>query len=155
MPALQVRDFPDALYDQLKASAKEDHRSISQQTVAAVEQFLALRQRESDRDAVSVFEIPPNVRAASERVRSVDPFNPFLGTGLEIEPEEVIEARKEKRRRLRKHIAELSEKWQGPMPTAEEVAQMIREDRDRRSDDVLSQMEEYLEQRRKDDNDSA
>ena len=40
MPALQVRDFPDELYAQLKESATADHRSIAQQTIVAVEHFL-------------------------------------------------------------------------------------------------------------------
>ena len=40
MPALQVRDFPDDLYEQLKASAASQHRSIAQQTIVAVEQML-------------------------------------------------------------------------------------------------------------------
>ena len=33
MPALQVRDFPDDLYAELKNCAAEEDRSISQQTV--------------------------------------------------------------------------------------------------------------------------
>ena len=40
MPALQVRDFPDDLYEQLKEYAASQHRSIAQQTVVAVEQML-------------------------------------------------------------------------------------------------------------------
>ena len=41
MPALQVREFPDDLYEQLKAYAASQHRSIAQQTIVAVEQMLA------------------------------------------------------------------------------------------------------------------
>lgn len=41
MPALQVRDFPDELYEQLKAYAASQHRSVAQQTIVAVEQMLA------------------------------------------------------------------------------------------------------------------
>ena len=40
MPALQVRDFPDDLYEQLKEYAASQHRSIAQQTIVAVEQML-------------------------------------------------------------------------------------------------------------------
>ena len=40
MPALQVRDFPDELYEQLKAYAASQHRSVAQQTIVAVEQML-------------------------------------------------------------------------------------------------------------------
>ena len=38
MPALQVRDFPDDLYERLKACAALEHRSVAQQTVALVEE---------------------------------------------------------------------------------------------------------------------
>ncbi|MEG0790172.1 MAG: argininosuccinate lyase [Gordonibacter sp.] len=41
MPALQVRDFPDDLYEQLKSYAASQHRSIAQQTIVAVEEMLA------------------------------------------------------------------------------------------------------------------
>lgn len=40
MPALQVRDFPADLYEQLKTSSERNHRSMAQQTVAFVEQGL-------------------------------------------------------------------------------------------------------------------
>ena len=50
MPALQVRDFPATLYDELKECAARNHRSIAQQTIIAVEEMLAeasaLRQEE-------------------------------------------------------------------------------------------------------------
>lgn len=41
MPALQVRDFPDDLYEQLKERAREEHRSIAQQTIVCVEDYLS------------------------------------------------------------------------------------------------------------------
>lgn len=41
MPALQVRDFPATLYDELKECAARNHRSIAQQTIIAVEEMLA------------------------------------------------------------------------------------------------------------------
>lgn len=40
MPALQVRDFPEELYEQLKDCAKREHRSIAQQTVACVDWYV-------------------------------------------------------------------------------------------------------------------
>lgn len=45
MPALQVRDFPDHMYEELKAAAQRDHRSIAQQTIYAVEQYLKAQRR--------------------------------------------------------------------------------------------------------------
>ena len=40
MPALQVRDFPQTLYEQLRDFAQANHRSIAQQTIAAVDQMI-------------------------------------------------------------------------------------------------------------------
>lgn len=40
MPALQVREFPDDLYEQLKQYAASQHRSMAQQTIVAVEQMI-------------------------------------------------------------------------------------------------------------------
>lgn len=40
MPALQVREFPDELYEELRAYAALHHRSMAQQTVAAVDQLI-------------------------------------------------------------------------------------------------------------------
>lgn len=40
MPALQVRDFPDDLYEKLKEYAQCNHRSVAQQTIVAVEHML-------------------------------------------------------------------------------------------------------------------
>lgn len=40
MPALQVRDLPQSLYDELSLRAKREHRSMAQQTVVAIEQHL-------------------------------------------------------------------------------------------------------------------
>lgn len=40
MPALQVRDFPDALYEDLREYAVRHHRSMAQQTVDAVDRLI-------------------------------------------------------------------------------------------------------------------
>ena len=40
MRPLQVRDFPDVLYAELRERAKREHRSIAQQTIVAVETYL-------------------------------------------------------------------------------------------------------------------
>ena len=41
MPALQVRDFPEELYEELRLCAQREHRSIAQQAVVAVQKYLA------------------------------------------------------------------------------------------------------------------
>ena len=38
---MQVREFPDELYDELKEYAASQHRSMAQQVIVAVEQMLA------------------------------------------------------------------------------------------------------------------
>ena len=40
MPALQVREFPEELYEELRAYAALHHRSMAQQTVAAVDRMI-------------------------------------------------------------------------------------------------------------------
>lgn len=40
MPALQVRDLPQDLYDKLKYRAEREHRSLAQQTIVAIEEHL-------------------------------------------------------------------------------------------------------------------
>ena len=44
MPALQVRDCPSDLYEELKSVAVQENRSISQQTIFILREFLAQRQ---------------------------------------------------------------------------------------------------------------
>ena len=41
MTALQVRDFPEELYGELREVAKREHRSIAQQTIIAVQAYLS------------------------------------------------------------------------------------------------------------------
>lgn len=43
MPALQVKDFPDDLYEELRQCAEEECRSISQQTLYILKGFLQFR----------------------------------------------------------------------------------------------------------------
>lgn len=50
MTALQVRDFPDGLYERLKAYASAQCRSVSQQTVIAVREMLQ-KANDDDSDA--------------------------------------------------------------------------------------------------------
>lgn len=40
MPALQVRDFPSPLYEDLREYAAANHRSMAQQTIEAVHQMI-------------------------------------------------------------------------------------------------------------------
>ncbi len=42
MPALQVRDFPEDLYEELKECAEREHRSIAQQTTFILDRYLRI-----------------------------------------------------------------------------------------------------------------
>ncbi|MBQ9043773.1 MAG: argininosuccinate lyase [Eggerthellaceae bacterium] len=150
MPALQVRDFPDDLYERLKAAAAKNHRSIAQQTVAFVEAQLNQEDAKSAAILAPDFSVPfvtPNVREASARARDVGAFDWLRD--FEEEPEEVIEARRKKRRQLREQAKELSKAWIGPKPTADQIAEMIREEREARTDRIMQIAEEYHEEMRK------
>ena len=59
MPALQVRDLPPQVYEDLKTCAEEEHRSIAQQALVAIEDYLARRKREKEVQAVVDAGIPP------------------------------------------------------------------------------------------------
>lgn len=59
MPALQVRDFPSDLYEELKLSAEQDHRSIAQQTIALINDSLRNARAQSTTPAISTHRMPP------------------------------------------------------------------------------------------------
>jgi hypothetical protein len=47
MPALQVKDCPDKTYELLRECSARENRSISQQTLTIIEQYLGLRAPET------------------------------------------------------------------------------------------------------------
>lgn len=120
MPALQVRDFPDELYEELKTYAASQHRSIAQQTIVAVEQMLASNKASHYWDGAELHRV----------VRPAPSFS------FDTEAERA--ARIEKRKAL---FAEMKKiKWKGPKPTADEIVEMIHEgrrERDRQLSDTL------------------
>ena len=161
MPALQVRDFPEELYEELRAYAEANHRSIAQQTIACVESELRRNRMREASSEQAVWDIsgadgahsvnggpngrgvpiPPNVREAVAGTRSVDPFRWMKA--FEIESEEEREARRAKWEKLRSRFAEMDKHWKGPKPTCEEIAQMIREDRDERANRIIGNVAAY------------
>ena len=48
MPPLQVKDFPADVYERLRQCAREENRSISQQTLTIIEDYLNMRDSGSD-----------------------------------------------------------------------------------------------------------
>ena len=120
MPALQVRDFPDELYERLRVFAAANHRSIAQQTISCVESTLSRSGQSSDVD------IPPNMKDASRRARAVDPWV----SALETEPSAAAQERLAKRRASFEAASAIS--WRGQKPTPDEIAHMVRKERESR-----------------------
>jgi len=76
MPALQVRDFPEELYEELRVFAQQEHRSIAQQTIVAVQDYLT-RQKADDepsRKASAYIDHRERRRKVIERINSLPPF---------------------------------------------------------------------------------
>lgn len=127
MPALQVREFPEDLYDRLRASAERGRRSIAQQTIVAVEQMLA---REAATGA-SVNSEPGWEDAALSRA-----WPSFGGPGY-CRPDADCgrDVRIAKRERLFRESDGL--RWSGDDPSAEEIVRMVREGRDDRAGRII------------------
>lgn len=110
MPALQVRDFPDELYEQLKAYAASQHRSVAQQTIVAVEQMLAHPEASHCWDGERLY-------------RAVRPQ-------FDFDTEEERATRIEKRKRLFAEMDKVA--WKKPKPASDEIVAMVREGREER-----------------------
>ncbi len=71
MPTLQVRDLPEDVYLQLKERARRENRSISQQTISILQEYLEINPSPKSRrkevlETIDQFEIP------SETANSID-----------------------------------------------------------------------------------
>lgn len=129
MPALQVRELPEDLYEQLKESARRERRSLAQQTTVLLRRGLAA----GEAPAASDGEVWPE-RGGETRRRGGGGV--YLGADLPAERERRIAMRKE----LFRAIDEIP--WQRPPLTAEEIVAMIREDRDHgHNDDYVALLE--------------
>lgn len=126
MPALQVRDFPDDLYEQLKEYAARQHRSIAQQTIVAVEQMLATSNATHYWDGDVLYRV----------VRSRPDYD----------TEEERAARIEKRKKLFAEIDAME--WKGPKPTSDEIVAIVHEGREERTRTTLEACGFYEEAER-------
>lgn len=119
MPALQVRDFPDELYEQLKAYAASQHRSVAQQTIVAVEQMLAHPEASHYWNGERLY-------------RAVRPIPDF-------DTEEERAARIEKRKKLIAEIEKLPKvEVPADFPDTVELIRQGREERDERIDAMIA-----------------
>lgn len=57
MANLQVRDIDDRLYEALKRRAEMEHRSVSQEVVLLIENYLAYDNKESERKTLGFLEL--------------------------------------------------------------------------------------------------
>lgn len=120
MPALQVRDFPDELYEQLKTYAASQHRSVAQQTIVAVEQMLADANASHYWDGATLRRAAPKPRI------------------FECDTAVARAARIKKRKELFAEIRKCD--WGGPAPTSEDIVALVHEgrrERDRQMSDTL------------------
>ncbi len=109
MPALQVRDFPDELYERLKEYAELNHRSIAQQTIVAVEQMIATDNKNPHRKDRS--SQPPSQR-------------PHFSLNSEVE----CARRAKKRKDVFARADQI--RWKNTMPTDEKIVSMVHEGRE-------------------------
>ena len=116
MPALQVRDFPDDLYERLKEYAADQHRSVAQQTIVAVEQMLARADE-------------PGYHWDGERLRCPRPR--YFDFDTEA-------ARAERAKRRKELFAEIRKLPKFDVPDGfPDAAEMIRQDREERVNHIL------------------
>ena len=76
MPPLQVKDCPADVYERLRACAQEENRSISQQTLTIIEDFLDMR------DGLKTASETRSTRMRPSSVREVDDTD-YLARRLE------------------------------------------------------------------------
>lgn len=118
MPALQVRDFPEELYNQLRSCAAEQDRSISQQTTYVLRRFLEGYQQGMAEE-----------QAAGAARGAV--LGSVVGSGARIE----------RRRRNLMRLEASFEGESGPdsLPSSVDMIREMREERDERLLSLLSQ----------------
>lgn len=113
MPALQVKDFPDDLYEELRECAAQECRSVSQQTIYGLREFLRMHK-------------------AYQSVKNALWAAPYVTDLLEEEEEQERLERARKRHELLERIRE-----RGPVnipadfPSAAEIIREMREERTR------------------------
>ena len=141
MPAIQVRDFSEEAYAQIKAEAKANGRSITQQTKYIVMQYLEQRRRMDaedaegngcavdDMQAMANADVQPPVQV---RFQPADPYVPPRGSypnPRHVEDEAVVAARVARRKAVLDRIASRN---YPPSVYEIDAVQIVREMRDER-----------------------
>lgn len=129
MPPLQVRDMPQDLYESFKEITELEHRSLAQQTIVALEYYL---KNHEIRDG----------KVVEKNTTARQPFVPFERDGVTYmtDPNETPEERKARLTALFDHINSLP-KLNLPegFPS---VVEMLREEREARTDRILKAVKE-------------
>lgn len=110
MPALQVRDLPQDVYDDLKAQAEQEHRSMSQQTIVLLQQALQAGKQSAQQ------------QVGARRVSYEDSL-----AGWRYPPDETREERIERRKRLFAQIDAMPKiELPDDFPTSEQIVREMR-----------------------------
>lgn len=111
MPALQVREFPEDLYEDLKAYAAQQHRSMAQQTIVAVQEMLSATPR------------PLAPCSSPSRI-------------IRFEPPAERQERIARRKAIFEQLSRIA--WTAGKPTAKDITAMIHEGRKEREQELCS-----------------
>lgn len=131
MPALQVRDFPATLYDELKEYAARNHRSIAQQTIIAVEEMLSGAGSSALFDGACGYRPSQTFRSDAVPVRSFEERWPFKHT--------VDEACVQRRRQIFADFDTID--WKGTPSAPEDIVAFVNEGRDDRTERIIASVE--------------
>ncbi len=126
MPAVQVRDFPQPLYEELKSYASQRHRSIAQQVIIAVERMLDQPKTAPQLDAEGCLSGTP--------LGGVPMSDSSL---IATECADVLTARRRRRREAFANFDALQ--WKASELAADDIVAMVREGREERSDRIIAQ----------------
>ena len=121
MPALQVREFPADLYEELKRYAETHRRSVAQQTIACVEKVIRADRNE--------FEIEP-VHGEERRTRS---------RALDVMAPETLATNAEKKRRAVSCASQI--RWAKSV-SCDDIVRAVLECRDGRDFAIANAIEE-------------
>lgn len=92
MPALQVRDMPDDVYESLKLWAARDRRSVAQEAVVAIESYVASRAQGQEGCLVLPMAEPSMNESAAARSRRQAAFDRIHARGSLELPEGYADA---------------------------------------------------------------
>lgn len=128
MPALQVRDFPEDLYEELKKCAEREHRSIAQQAAYILSRYLRLYRSVPGFDDGPV---PVRFACANPALLESGAYEPFEPGTEGYFTEEDLARREVRQKRRRELLERIHSRPQTPVPEDfPSAVELIRQDRD-------------------------